>query len=215
MTQASSHSLTATLDQLVEACEKGPITLNEVLHLTADRGMAILMVVCTAAFLIPISIPGLSTPFGAVLAFCGVFTAFARPIQLPRRLGSKALPKESMLKALGILRRMARRLERFLRPRLPALTSNRSLLRLHGFYVLLMALILAIPFPTVPFIGSNAVAAWPIFLLGLGLIERDGVFVAIAYGWLIPFVLYWIFFYKALGELWKGVWPQLSGLLGG
>lgn len=207
-------SLTATLSDLLALSNGKGTTLNAMLALLSDRGVALLMVVCTAPFLIPVSIPGLSTPFGAVLGLCGIFTAIARPVRLPGRLGARWLPHASLEKSIGILQRIFRRLERFLHPRFGYLATQPGILRLHGLYVLSMAFVLAIPFPTVPFIGSNAIAAWPIFLLGLGLLERDGIFVALAYAWIIPFIAYWILFYAALMEFWQAMLPYIERWFG-
>jgi hypothetical protein len=215
MDSTQPTSLTATLAELLKLSNGRGTTLNAMLALMADRGVALLMVVCTAPFLIPVSIPGLSTPFAAVLAFCGIFTALARPVRLPQRLGARQLPHSSLVKSVSILERVFGRLERYLHPRLQHLATSRRLLRLHGLYVFGMALVLGIPFPTVPFIGSNSIAAWPIFLLGLGLLEKDGVFVTLAYAWIIPFVAYWVFFYAALYEMWQTLWPHVQGWLAG
>ncbi len=214
MKPAAVPSLSATLDDLLRLSNGQGTTLNALLARLSDRGVALLMVICTAPFLLPVSIPGLSTPFGAVLALCGVFTALARPVRLPRRLGLRLLPHASLERSFGILRRVFGKLERLLHPRFQWLTSDARLLRVHGLYVLVMAMVLAIPFPTVPFIGSNAIAAWPIFLLGLGLLERDGLFVALAYAWMIPFVGYWIVFYAALVEFWYTMLPYVQGWIG-
>lgn len=210
----SRPSLTATLEELLALSAGRGTTLNAMLALLADRGVALLMVVCTAPFLIPVTIPGLSTPFGAALAVCGICTARARPVRLPARLGARWLPHASLEKTIRVLERIFGRLERFLHPRHGWLATDPRLLRVHGLYVLAMAVVLAIPFPTVPFIGSNAIAAVPIFLLGLGLLERDGWFVSLAYAWLIPFALYWLAFSAALVELWQAVWPYVQERFG-
>jgi hypothetical protein len=215
MTDLPAGGLSAALQQIRDLCHQRPITLNDVVQRSRARGIAILMVLCSGPFLVPVNIPGLSTPFGLLLIFCGALTALGRPVLLPRCIGRRVLSAPAVLKATQLLQRLTHTLRRFLRPRLEYLSGNTRLVRLHGLYVLVMAAILAIPFPSIPFVGSNAVAAWPIFLLGLGLIERDGVWILASYLWLLPFVLYWGFFYVALVELWQAIWPYLGGYFGG
>ena len=119
-----ASSLSATLDDVLRLSNGQGTTLNALLALLSARGVALLMVVCTAPFLIPVSIPGLSTPFGAVLAFCGVFTALSRPVRLPKRLGSRVLPHASLEKSFRILRRIFGKLEKLLHPRFEWFTSD-------------------------------------------------------------------------------------------
>lgn len=196
-----ASALTGALDDLLARSAGEGVTIDELLVALSDRGVALLMVVCATPFLLPITIPGLSTPFGVLLALCGVAMIVARPVRLPKRLAGKRIAHASLERVARLLKRLLGRLERLLRPRAEALVRNTTVMRVHGVYILLMAVVLGIPFPPV-FVGSNAIAAWPIFLLGLALLERDGVLAAIAWGWLIAFAAYWIAFGAALVELW-------------
>jgi hypothetical protein len=81
---------------------------------------------------------------------------------------------------------MARRLEGVVRPRLTFLHAGPGMARLVGLGVALAGLGLMLPLP-IPF--SNALPAWAVVLLALGLMERDGLFLLLGHltvlaGWL-------------------------------
>ena len=51
-------------------------------------------------------------------------------------------------------------------------------MRIHGIFILLLGLIASIPIP-LPL--NNLVAAFPVLLLGLSLLERDGALAIVSY----------------------------------
>lgn len=218
---APRETLQSALDHLLLQSGGRGLATQGILETMEDRGLPLILVLFSAPFLIPVSIPGTSTPFGAMLGVLGITLLANRRPWVPRFLGARVVPHASLEKVVAILRKAFAKLERFLKPRHSLWVSSTSLRRLHGLYILLMAIVLAVPFPTIPFIGSNSIAAWPIFLLGLGLLGKDGLFVILAYGWLIPFCAYWLGFLllsqkaiEALMQDW-GPWiEKLKGLVG-
>jgi hypothetical protein len=69
-------------------------------------------------------------------------------------------------------------MEKILHPRLTFLASGETSRRICGLVILWMAFLLALPLP-IP--GTNILPALPVVLLGLGLMERDGLFVLAGY----------------------------------
>jgi hypothetical protein len=62
------------------------------------------------------------------------------------------------------------------------------MMRIHGCFIMLLGLVAAIPLP-LPF--NNPVAAFPVLLLGISLLEEDGLLVIVSYLAAIPFLLYY------------------------
>jgi hypothetical protein len=107
-------------------------------------------------------------------------------VGLPRFVGQRRLPPERMGPLLASAARLARRLEGLVRPRLAFLHAGPGMARLAGLGVALAGLGLMLPLP-IPF--SNALPAWAVVLLAMGLMERDGLFVLLGHltvlaGWL-------------------------------
>ena len=212
MTTLRANSFAATFEEVLKHGADQGITVNGLLDRLADRGVAFLAVAMALPFVQPLMLPGLSTPFGLTLAICGWCMIAHRPLRMPGRFGTYRISQSTLEQLNRVANRLFGPLERMFRQR-GLFLSHVRLQAVHGLYILIMAGVLALPLPGIPFIGSNAIAAWPIMLLGLGLLERDGFIIALAYLWLVPFIAYWLFFYKAGVEFVETVWPTLVSWL--
>jgi hypothetical protein len=163
------------------------------------------MAVLSLPFCFPIQVPGLSTPFGFILIFSGLRIAFGQAPWLPGWLMVREIPKPTALGLLKGLRWIAVPAEKILHPRLPGLCRNVALHRTNGMLVAFLAILLALPLP-IPF--SNLLAAVPILLISLALLEDDGAFLIAGYLAAIPCVVFFgaLFLYgpKTVKSLW--VW---------
>jgi hypothetical protein len=183
-TPASSR-LSAELEALRARTQGQSLTLGE-LHRALDaRGPALLLLLLALPFCV-IAIPGLSTPFGLAIGLIGACLALGREPRLPRCLLQRRLPPERAGPLLAGAARMARRLEGPVRPRWAFLHAGPGMARLAGVSVALAGLGLMLPLP-IPF--SNALPAWAVVLLAMGLMEQDGLFVLLGHltvltGWL-------------------------------
>jgi hypothetical protein len=136
------------------------------------------LIVLGLPFCLPIPLPGLSVVFGVVLVFVGLRIAFGHRPWLPRWLLNRPLKQESLLGLARALARFEKRTSKMLRPRLVILCRDPRIHRLNGILVALMGVLLALPLP-IPF--TNIPAAIPILLIGLGMLEDDGLFVVFGY----------------------------------
>ncbi len=83
-----SHELHALAEQFRER----KVTLREVMTTLGGRASGLMIVVLALPFCSPISIPGLSVPFGAVILVLGACFVIGRPPWLPPRLLAVELP---------------------------------------------------------------------------------------------------------------------------
>ncbi len=60
--------------------------------------------------------------------------------------------------------------------------------RIHGIFVMILGLVAAVPLP-LPL--NNLVAAFPVLLLGLSLLEKDGLAAIVSYLSAIPCLIYY------------------------
>lgn len=175
------------------ALEKGlagqPVQLRAVLEALQGRAYELLMILLVLPFAVPVSVPGMSTPFGLAIAVIALQLAAGRLPWLPRRLLEAKLPAGFIGKVLSATQGVVRFLEKFLRARVPGLTRSRTFIGVHLWAVALAALLLALPLP-IPF--TNMIPGWAILLIAMGLMERDGFFIVAGHGVLVASLAYFI-----------------------
>lgn len=182
-------SLGEQLAAIIDALPADSLTLGELLDVFGDEGLLLLTVLLTLVFLIPVSIPGVSTVFGAAILLIGVSRLAGRPLWLPRRLREKALPAAKLRPALTGGMSWVRRLERISRPhRMRALVDGRAVGLFNNLAFILAALLLMAPFGFVPF--SNTLPGVALLFYGIGLIQRDGVAVLLGHAASLATIVY-------------------------
>ena len=76
-------TLSDTLRATAHAIEESHISLRQMLALVGEQGMLLFCVLLTVPFLLPVSIPGVSTPFGLLILFIGIGITLNRVPWLP------------------------------------------------------------------------------------------------------------------------------------
>lgn len=137
------------------------------------RGYGLLLVTLNLPNLIPLPLPLLSIIFGLPLALVALQLALGleRP-WIPSFLRQRGIGKKEMLYFCDQADQRYGWFHRLIHPRWPALTRGKTI-RLIGAAIGVLALVMVLPIPF-----GNLVLAIPIGILSLGLIERDGAFVA-------------------------------------
>ena len=163
-------------DQLAAIIEQLPpdrLTLGELLQVFGDEGLLLLTILLTLVFLIPVSIPGVSTVFGAAILLVGISRVLRRPLWLPAKLRARALPAARLRPALSGGLHWVRRLEKISRPyRLRRLVDGRAHDIFNNLAFILAALLLMAPFGFIPF--SNTLPGLALLFYAIGMIQRDG-----------------------------------------
>lgn len=172
----TNKRLSVVLAELVRSIPADGLTLRELLTRLGERGLLLLVMVLAVPFLLPVSIPGTSTPFGLIIALIGVSLITNRPPWLPERLMSCRLTADTVVPVLERGARLCARIEEWIHPRLFLLTHQTTIGRINGVLLVVSALLLMIPLP-LPF--SNTLPAYGILFLAAGTLERDG-YVALA-----------------------------------
>ena len=167
------------------------VTIRELLYVLRGRAYMLLVILLTLPFLLPLPLPGLSTPFGfAIILICLRLALGQRP-WLPMSVQRRELPAGFIPRLLDLAAKIIGWLERVMRPRWLVLTEHALIRQLHALVMVAAAGILLLPLP-IPF--SNGLPAWAILLVASGLLERDGR--AITLGYLVfafSVVYLWLF----------------------
>jgi hypothetical protein len=154
------------------------LTLREILEQLGDRGLLMLCMVLTIPFLLPVSIPGSSIPFGVLIGLIAVGLVTHRAPWLPDRLMNQRLARGHVVPMLEKGARLFARLERLIHPRLLPLTHGPTVGRFNGLLIGLTGLLMMAPLP-LPL--SNTLPAYGVLFLALGSVERDGYVVLAGY----------------------------------
>jgi hypothetical protein len=171
--RATAHVFSEELHELARRFQGRPVTLGDLFEATQGRGYHFVLLLISLPFVTPIPLPGVSIPFGIVVAVLGARMAIGQKPWLPARLLRRTLPPSFLEKLLPLASRVVRWLEYFLKPRLPFVKNHEVFSLIAGLFIAISGLFLILPLP-LPF--SNSLPAWTVIFLAAGAIGRDGLF---------------------------------------
>jgi len=168
------------LEEMHRELKQDRLRVGELLESLRDQGPYFVMIVLSVPFLQPIALPGVSTPFGFVLALLAIGLLLGREMPIPKRIRRYALPRKGVSLLFRGAVALFRRLERWSKPRrLPSLTESGGALFWHALLALACSILLMLPLP-IPF--SNSLPAYVVAFVALGYLLRDGALFFFAYG---------------------------------
>lgn len=200
------RKLSEELQRLIDQFQMRSVTLRELIAVLDHRAYNLLLLLLALPFLLPVPLPGLSTPFGSVIALIAARLMVGRKPWLPRQLLDTALPVKFFPMLLGSARRILRGFELLLRPRAFWITSH-PLPQLHAMLIFVAALVLLLPLPP----GTNFPPALVIVIMAGGLLERDGLFVLCGYVAFAFNILFFALFAFYGSRLFEIAWRWLTG----
>lgn len=179
MLKTKKHeTLENSLNTLIETIGNKPVTIETILKILSGKGRSLILIFLSLPFCQPIQIPGLSTPFGLLIAFLGLRIAFGKNVWLPKFLLSKEISSTTIHKIAKGALKLIKKVRHLIHPRLDWVCNSPIMLIINGLTIFLLGIFLALPLP-IPL--TNLVSAWGIFLIALGLLEDDGLLVSLGY----------------------------------
>ena len=207
---STSASLGEQLATIIRNLPEDKLTLGELLEVFGDEGLLLLTMLLTLVFLIPVSIPGVSTVFGAAILLVGISRLSGRPLWLPARVRDRALPADKLRPGLSGGLDWVRRLEKISRPhRLRIFVDGRAQDLFNNLAFILAALLLMAPFGFVPF--SNTLPAVALLFYAVGLVQRDGGAMLLGHVSNIGTIVYFSVLIGGGGVALHELWQRLSG----
>jgi hypothetical protein len=176
--QPAEKPVSAVLSEIIRAMPAEGLTLQALLDWLGERGLLIFCMILTIPFLLPVSIPGTSTPFGLLIALNAIGLTLHKSPWLPARLMNRHIAMHQLVPMLEKGVQLFKRLERLIRPRLLPLTHRATIGRFNVMLLGFAGLLLTAPLP-LPF--SNTLPAYGVLLLAIGSLERDGYAVLAGY----------------------------------
>jgi hypothetical protein len=184
-----------------ESLRTKKLTVGELVDKAAESGFGFLVgILC----LIAIPFFGLSTPFGLAIALIGLQMIIGKQHPwLPQRARRRELSISMLDRVATMLARRTRWIVKMTKRRREMLVAP----KLIGFGITLLALGLALPLP-IP--GSNLVFLIPIFIYAVGLLERDGLWVAIGHVCLLVDIALMFVFGATIVTVLEKLWAWIS-----
>lgn len=186
------------LEAAIQALPECGVTLAEVRDLAGRDGLMLLTIFLTVVFLVPVSIPGVSTVFGGGILLIALSRLFRRDLRLPNRIERRVVATDRLRVSLNRGLAWFRRLERLSRPhRMPWATVGGGARVVNDCGLVLGALLLMAPFGLIPF--SNTLPAIALLFLATGSLQRDGACVVVGHAAIVATIVY---FAALLGGGW-------------
>lgn len=203
------ETLAEKMELIVEKLPPDEVTLVEIMDVVGSDSLMLMTIFMSLIFLVPVSIPGVSTVFGTGILLIGITHLLARKLWLPKPIANRKLSSPKLKEAFKRAIIWLHRLEKISRPhRLSKLTAEGGMTVFNNLSFILAALLLMAPFGFIPF--SNTLPALALIFFALGMMERDGGSVILGYVANVATIIYFGFliagggwsigeFIKALG----------------
>ncbi len=204
------RSITEKLETVLGNLPPDRVTLEEIRDLIGQDGLLLLSAFLTLVFLVPVSIPGVSTVFGAAILLIGISRLMGRNLWLPGRIARKTLPAENIRNAIRRGAKWLRSLEKVSRPhRMSGFVTAPMADMVNSCAMIAGAVLLMAPFGLVPF--SNTLPALALLFLAIGLLQKDGLHILCGHLLNVATVIYFSVLIVGGGVAIREVFRRLAG----
>lgn len=207
---AADKSLVEALQSVIDSMPPEGVTLAQIRDLIGREGVMFLVAFLTIVFLVPVSIPGVSTVFGAAILVLSLSRLLHRPFWLPAKLERRVISAEKLSSAMDRGMKWVRRLERISKPhRLPSLATGKLMTVLNNAGLILGAILLMAPFGLIPF--SNTLPALAILFFAIGTLQRDGRCMLFGHLMNVASIVYFGVLIGGGAVAMQKLWQQITG----
>ncbi|MDX2027025.1 MAG: exopolysaccharide biosynthesis protein [Alphaproteobacteria bacterium] len=175
---------------MAAVAQEEQVSIGRILQVFGVRGFAFLLLLLALLNIFIFMVPMISVLFGLpmVILAAQMVLGFRAPI-FPVAVRHRTIRRDALVRGLETGVVWVGKLERFIKPRFLFL-SVRQLDRVHGLLALMLAVMVALPIPVV-----NVPPSVGLVFLAIGMLEKDGVFIALAYA----IAIWCLFLFKSLG----------------
>ncbi len=175
-----SESLGQKIELIIQKLPPKQVNFIEIVEIVGKDSLILLAIFLSLIFLVPVSIPGVSTVFGAGILLIGITRLLNLKPWLPEVIARRQMSSELLRDGLGRALVWFRRLEKISRPhRLPQLAAAGWVIPVNHLAFIFAALLLMLPFGLVPF--SNTLPALALIFFCTGMLQRDGFFMLLGH----------------------------------
>ena len=208
----NTESVGRKIEAAIEKLPPEGVTLAQLQELIGKEGLMILAAFLTLIFLIPVSIPGVSTVFGAGILLIAISRLLGRDLWLPQFVAKRTIStgklKGGMIKGMV----MFRKLEKVSKPNRAAWLTRGGLTGLiNNLGMILGAVLLMMPFGLIPF--SNTLPAIGLLFFCIGFLQHDGVCILLGHLGNLSSIIYFGVLIAGGGVALQKLWHQVAGAL--
>lgn len=186
------ESLGEKIELIIAKMPPNEVTLAEIMDIVGADSLMLLTIFLSLIFLVPVSIPGVSTVFGSGILLIGITRLFNRKLWLPKKIADRKLSAQKLRDGFTRALVWFHKLEKISRShRLPKLASGRVVTVLNNLSFILAAVLLMAPFGFVPF--SNTLPAIALIFLSVGMMQKDGGSILLGYVSNLATIIYFAF----------------------
>lgn len=186
------------------------VAVSDLRDVVGQDGLMLLTAFMTIVFMVPVSIPGVSTVFGAAILMIGVSRLFGQRLWLPRTIERRTVPSDGIRKAFqrGVV--WVQRLERVSTPgRMPQFLRGGLMRVLTDGGLVLGAVLLMMPFGLIPL--SNTLPAIALLFFATGILQRDGFCIVLGHVWNLLTIVYFAVLIAGGGVVLQRLWQYFVG----
>jgi hypothetical protein len=176
----ATERISDALRRLLREAAGRPLMVREMVEILHGRGLQFMVILLCLPFLTPVTLPGISMPFGLAIALCGLRIAFGHKPWLPAFILNRRISYSMLEKMVHFGCKIYEKVEKVIRPRLGFLLVGAGMGMVTGLAIALSGIFLSLPIPP-PFPLTNTIPGFAIIFLSLGLMERDGGLISCGY----------------------------------
>ena len=176
----AAERISDALRRLLREADGRPLTIREMIEILHGRGLQFVVILLCLPFLAPVTVPGISIPFGLAIALCGLRIAFGHKPWLPAFILNRSISYSVLERMVHFGCAIYEKVEKVIRPRLGFLLAGPGMGMMIGSAIALSGVFLSLPIPP-PFPLTNTIPGFAIICLSLGLMERDGGLILCGY----------------------------------
>ena len=202
-------TLVEHIERVLTTLPEQDLTLHDIVEAVGPDSLMLLTIFLSLIFLVPVSIPGVSTAFGLAIVLIGLTRTFQRKPWLPQRIARRRLAAAPLRAGLQRATVWLHRIDRLSRPhRWPWLSSHGPATLCNNLALVFAGLLLMMPFGLIPF--SNTLPALAVIFLSAGMMQRDGLALLLGYAAVVLTLLYFALLITAGGATLMEVWQWMG-----
>src|ERR1700754_260474 len=120
----ATERISDALRRLLREAAGRPLLIREMVEILHGRGLQFMVILLCLPFLAPVTIPGISIPFGLAIALCGLRIAFGHRPWLPAFILNRRISYPALERMVHFGCAVYERVEKVIRPRLGFLLAG-------------------------------------------------------------------------------------------
>jgi hypothetical protein len=176
----ATERISDALRRLLHEAAGRPLMIREMVEILHGRGLQFVVILLCLPFLTPVTLPGISMPFGLAIALCGLRIAFGHKPWLPAFILNRRISYSVLERMVHFGCKIYEKVEKVVRPRFSFFLTGPGMGMVIGLAIALSGIFLSLPIPP-PFPLTNTIPGFAIIFLSLGLMEKDGGLILCGY----------------------------------